>query len=319
MVAFGLGMMLFLVRLVDVVASRLSRWALGTESKYDDLLVPFASKSAKVVIIVTSVMMILHNLDFNLTGAIATLGIGGLAFALAATDTISNLFGSLTVIADRPFQIGDWIVVDGHEGIVESLGFRSTRIRTFYNSLITVPNSTLINAAVDNYGARQFRRYRTVLSVTYGTPPERMEAFCEAIRQVIRDSPYTRTETFHIYFGASSLDILVYMFFQVPDWATELRERHRFNLDILRAAKRLGVEFAFPTQTLYLARGAGGAQPSDEPFMAREQIEAELARGRRVGAEIVRTTTGPRGHRPPPVTEPPSLQGGESSDGGGDA
>jgi MscS family membrane protein len=267
-------------------------------------------------------MMILHNLDFNLTGALATLGIGGLAFALAAKDTISNLFGSLTVIADRPFQIGDWIVVDGQEGMVESLGFRSTRIRTFYNSLITVPNSTLINAAVDNYGARQYRRYRTVLSVTYGTPPERMEAFCEAIRQVIRDSPYTRKDSFHIYFndyGASSLDILVYMFFQVPDWGTELRERHRFNLDILRAAKRLGVDFAFPTQTLYMERGPGAARPSDEPFTAREQIDAELARGRRVGTEIVRTTTGPRGHRPPPVSEPPSPQGGESTDGGGDA
>lgn len=301
---FGVASLVFLFRAVDLVSDRMAKWAEGTESKFDDLLVPFVRKSAKVVALLIGVLAILENLQIDLTGALATLGIGGLAFALAAKDTVSNLFGSVTVIADRPFQIGDWIVVDGFEGMVESLGFRSTRIRTFYNSLIVMPNSNLINATVDNYGARQYRRYTTAISVTYNTPPERLEAFCEGIRQLIEEYPYTRKDYYHVYFhtyNSSSLDILVYMFFETPDWSTELRERHRLNMDILRLAKKLGVEFAFPTQTLYMERGTGPAEPSDEALSPKEAIEQQMENARRASAEIVRTTLGPPGTRPAPV------------------
>ena len=218
------------------------------------------------------------------------MGSGGLAFAFAAKDTVENFFGSIAVIADRPFEVGDWVVIDDTEGTVESLGLRSTRIRTFYNSQITVPNAELVRARVDNYGRRNIRRYKTMLNLAYNTPPARIEAFCEGVRELIRQHPYTHKESYHVWlnqFGAHSLDVLVYMFFQTPDWATELRERHRLMLDVLRLGDRLGVEFAYPTQTLHLRRAGqdvAAASPVDEH--ADEESQSRQA-GRLLAAEMV--------------------------------
>ena len=242
-------------RLVDVASNMFERRAAATESRFDDLLIPLGRKTVKVVIIAIGLVTVAQNVGADVTGVIAGLGLGGLAFALAAKDTISNLFGSVTVLVDRPFEVGDWVKIGDVEGTVEEMGFRSTRIRTFYNSLITLPNSTLINAAVDNLGARSFRRWSTRLGVAYDTPAERMDAFCEGIRELIRRHPYTRKDYFHVYFneyGAACLEILLYVFFATPDWPTELRERHRLAVDILRLAHDLDVEFAFPTHTVYL-------------------------------------------------------------------
>ena len=179
-----------------------------------------------------------------------------MAFAFAAKDTISNLFGSLTVILDHPFSIGDWVVIDGKiEGTVVDVGMRSTRIKTFYDSVISIPNGMLTNVQIDNMGKRNFRRYSTKLGVQYDTPPEKIEAFCEGIRQIIIGHKWTRKDYFHVYFngmGASSLDILLYVFWEVPDWKSELAERHRLLLDILRLGNEMNIDFAFPTQTLHL-------------------------------------------------------------------
>jgi MscS family membrane protein len=248
-------------RFVDVLSEYLSQRAARTKSRFDDLLVPLVRKSLKTFIIAFGLVFIADNLNVNITSLIAGLGLGGLAFALAAQDTVKNLFGSLTVILDRPFRVGDWVVVDDHEGTVEEVGFRSTRIRTFYNSIITLPNANLIASAVDNLGARFYRRWKAYLSVTYDTPPEKIEAFCEGIRELVRRHPHTRKDYFHVYvnqFSAASLDILLYVFFHTPDWGRELEERHKLFLDILRLAKELEVEFAFPTQTLHVYRPGEG-------------------------------------------------------------
>mgnify|MGYP001795668576 CR=1 FL=1 len=186
---------------------------------------------------------------------IASLGIGGLAFAFAAKDTIENFFGSVAVLLDRPFSVGDWIVIDDVEGTVEDLGFRSTRVRTFYNSQVTVPNSTLVRAKVDNYGRRRYRRWKTHIGVQYDTPPGLLIAFTEGIRELVRTHPYTRKDYYQVWmhqWSASSMDVLLYVFFEVPDWNTELRERERLFIDIVRLADKLGVQFAFPTQTVHL-------------------------------------------------------------------
>jgi MscS family membrane protein len=194
-------------------------------------------------------------LDINIVPLITGLGIGGLAFAFAAKDTIENFFGSIAVILDRPFEVGDWVVVEGIEGTVEELGFRSTRIRTFYNSQVTVPNSVLVRAKVDNYGRRRYRRWKTYIGLQYDTPPEKLLAFTEGIRELVRQHPYTRKDFYQVWchdFGDSSFNILLYVFHLVPDWATELRERERLFIDIVRLADRLGVQFAFPTRTIHL-------------------------------------------------------------------
>jgi MscS family membrane protein len=176
---------------------------------------------------------------------------------------------------------------------------RSTRVRTFYNSLITLPNARLINSHVDNYGLRRYRRWSTTISLTYDTPPEKVEAFCEALRELVRLHPYTRKDGYHIYaneFGAHSLEVLFYIFFETPDWATELRERHRMFCDILRVAKQLGVEFALPTQTLHIKRGL--PDHADKP----NTVDEALRHGRRIGRRALHETLPPGADKPPPVS-----------------
>lgn len=307
-------------RLVDIFAEAMKHKASRTASRFDDLLVPLISKSAKVFITAFGLVFIAGNLDINISSLLAGLGLGGLAFALAAKDTVSNLFGTLTIILDRPFQVGDWVLIGKVEGTVERVGFRSTRIRTFYNSVITVPNGTLLTTAVDNLGMRRYRRWKTMISVTYDTPPEKIEAFCEGIRELIRVHPYTRKDYFHCYlnaFAPSSLDILLYVFHETPDWATELRERHRLGLDILRLASRLGVEFAFPTQTLHIERPDPDANPT-HPNPTAEAVEAAANLGREEALTIARGTLGDLSKAPPPVSLRVSRREnrGESEDGG---
>lgn len=244
-------------RLVEIISGVLERRAAQTENKFDDLLVPLIRKSLKVLIVVIGAILVSQAFGQDLKALLAGLGIGGLALALAAQDTIGNLFGSLTVLLDRPFQVGDWVKIGDVEGTVAEVGFRSTRIRTFYDSMISLPNSHLTSAAVDNLGLRQYRRWSTRLGLAYDTPPEKVEAFCEGVRELVRRHPQTRKDSFHVYFnefGSSSLEILFYIFFQCPDWSEELRARHRLAVEILQLAAALGVEFAFPTQTLYLRK-----------------------------------------------------------------
>ena len=242
-------------RLTDLVADILLQFALRTENKYDDILVPLLRKTAKAFLITLGLVYGAQTLKINIVPLVTGLGIGGLAFAFAAKDTIENFFGSITVILDRPFEVGDWVLVEETEGTVEEMGLRSTRIRTFYNSVVTVPNATLVRAKVDNYGRRAYRRWKTYLGVQYDTPPEKLLAFTEGIRELVRQHPYTRKDFYQVWcndFADFSLNILLYVFFKVPDWSTEMRERERLFVDIVRLADRLGVQFAFPTQTVHL-------------------------------------------------------------------
>jgi MscS family membrane protein len=289
-------------RLVDMVYVLMLSRAMRTENKFDDLLVPMVSKSLKVFVVVVGAIFTADNLNIDVTSLLAGLGLGGLAFALAAKDLLGNFFGSLTVLLDRPFHIGDWVIIGDVEGSVEEVGFRSTRIRTFYNSLVTLPNSNLTTTTIDNMGARRYRRMKTMLGLTYQTPPEKIDAFCEGIRELVRLHPYMRKDYYHVYFNeynSASLDILVYVFWETPDWNTELRERHRFLLDILRLAKQVDVDFAYPTQTLYLKRDESLPGPASAFKTAMSQDEAH-AFGQQQAEAIVEGTLG-KGVKPDPV------------------
>ena len=259
---------------VDIFTDVLKRRADLTESRLDDQLVPITNTALKVATLVIGMLFILGNLGVNVTSLVAGLGLGGLAVALAAQDTFKNLLGGVTIFADRPFQVGDWVLVGDIEGTVEYVGFRSSRVRTFYNSVVTVPNARIVDTHVDNMGLRQWRRYRTSLGLAYHTTPDQVQAFVEGIRAVIRANPDMRKDYYIVEFtefGPSSLDILVYCFIDAPDWNAELRTRHVLNLDIMRLAEELGVEFAFPTQTLHVASTPG--QPAEVPVApGREQL-----------------------------------------------
>ena len=300
-------------RLIDLVGAYLAGRAEKTKSKFDDLLVPLVRRTLKLVVIVVGFVFLADVFEWELTNVLAGLGIGGLAIGLASRETIQNFFGSITVLVERPFQIGDWIVVGDVEGTVESVGFRSTRVRTFYNSLVTVPNGSLLTSHIDNYGARRFRRIKAMLSLTYDTPPEKIDAFCEGIRELIRRHPYTRKDYFHVYFNQfadASLNVLLYCFHETPDWGTELRERHRLFNDILRLAELLGVEFAFPTQTIHLHQES--ASPAGEaPVIIRDDPGKA---GRQTARTIVKDA-GLAGTFPPPVSFDSLESRGESDDG----
>ena len=264
-------------RLVDVAADFWADAAERTDSKLDDQLVPLARTAGKIFMALIGGIFILNNLNINITSLIAGLGIGGVAVALAAQDSIKNLLGGATILADKPFQVGDWVVIGEFEGTVEQVGFRSTRIRTFADSQISVPNARITDTEVNNMGRRTWRRYSTTLGLSYQTDPDRIQAFVEGVRAIIRANPKMRHDYYIVEFTTfadSSLNIMVYTFFDAVDWNDEMRSRHVFNLDILRLAERLEVEFAFPTRTLHVAETPEHAQ---QPLPQRSRDELGVA------------------------------------------
>ncbi len=281
-------------RIVDAAADYWKQLAAETSSKLDDQLVPLARTTGKIFVGAIGAVFILQNLDVNITSLIAGLGLGGLAVALAAQDTLKNLLGGATILADKPFQVGDWVIVGDIEGTVEQVGFRSTRVRTFADSLITVPNARMTDTAVDNMGHRTWRRYYTTVGIAYHTDPDRIQAFVEGIRANVRANQNMRHDYYIVElhsFGASSLNIIVYTFIGASNWNQELRTRHVFNLDIIRLANELQVEFAFPTQTLHIAsHQQGAAQPP--PLRERGDLSGTIEDFAPDGA------AGQRGDRP---------------------
>jgi MscS family membrane protein len=248
----------FAYRTVDVFEGLAREYASTTEGKLDDQLVPMVGRVLKVTVVALGIVFVLQNQGVEVASLLAGLGIGGLAFALAAKDTVENLFGSLTIFLDRPFQIGDWIVVDDKwEGVVEEVGLRSTRIRSFGKSMISVPNGKVGNSPINNMGQRPFRRQTTTIGVEYSTPTDVLETYVARLNQIVEEHPETWDGTCEIHFkdfGASSLDIMVYFFVECPDWHRELQVRQEIFIAFMKTAEELGISFAFPSTSLYVER-----------------------------------------------------------------
>ena len=310
-VAAAVSSVLIVYRLVDVGADIFAKRAAVTETKLDDQLVPLVRKSLKTVTVVLGVVFVLQNMEVEIGSLIAGVSLGGLAFTLAARDTVANLFGSVSIFADQPFQVGDWVVMQGVEGVVEEVGMRSTRVRTFYKSLVSIPNSKVADGVIDNYGMRTLRRTFLKLGLAYDTSPEQIEAFCDGVRAIFANNDAVSKDGYYVCFtgfGDSALEIMLYFFFDVPTWDDELRERHLVFLEILRLAKELNVEFAFPTRTLHLETRAKETElPSRESPSLEDLTATVLAFG--PGGALARPH-GPkvsRGFRP--ASEFPKEQG----------
>ena len=243
-------------KIVDIVAMYFAKLAEKTESTLDDQLVPLLRKTLKAFVVIVGTLYILkEGLQVDIVPFLTGLSIGGLAFALAAQDTIKNFFGSIMIFIDKPFQVGDWITSGDVDGTVEEVGFRSTRVRTFRNSVMYIPNGKIADATIDNHGLRQYRRFFTTLTITYDTPPHLIQAFVDGLRKIVETHPDTRKDYYNIYFNnlsAYSQDVMFYVFFEVPNWTEELRARHELLISIITLANQLGVRFAFPTQTLHM-------------------------------------------------------------------
>lgn len=257
------------VRLVSSLTALWAHRAGETEGTYDDQLVPIVRKTAKVFMVAVGSVMVLQNLGYSVGSLLAGLGIGGAAIAFASKDTIANFFGSVVVFVDRPFQVGDWVEIGDVEGTVEEVDIRTTRIRTFANSLIFVPNSFMTVNAIENWSAMGKRRIKLNLGVTYDATPEQLRAGVAAIRDIIEKDERFKQDfslvNFHD-FGDSSLSIFVYLFTVTTNWAEYMQIREDFLLMIMDRFKELGLEFAFPTQTVHLA---GGNKPPGLPSLSR--------------------------------------------------
>ncbi len=250
------------LKIVDIISMHFAKIAKDTSNKFDDVLVPMLSKTSKVLVIAFGTILVAHSLTFDIGSILAGLGIGGVAVALAAKDTISNLFGSVTVIIDRPFLIGDYVILDkGLEGTVEEVGFRSTRIRTPLQSLVSLPNNVLANMAIDNYGMRGMRRYRTFLVMDLSNSMEKLEEFCERLRYICQIHQLIETTNAQIFINDvtdKSINILVNVFFKTREGNVELDERHKFIVEMLKIAKEMDVRFVANNTTLMMDKSMEG-------------------------------------------------------------
>lgn len=250
----------FVWRLVDGLSVYAMSQAEKTDSPLDDQLVPFITKTLKLFLVVTGVLVVAQNLGYSISGLVASLGIGGIAIAMAAKDTIANLFGSVMLLIDRPFTVGDWIKTSEFEGVVEEVGFRSTRIRTFAKTLVNVPNSILANMVIDNIDARSTRRIKMRIGITYSTSTEKMQQAITGIEKILREHPGVDQEYSLVKFDNfddSALSIFLYYFSKSKVWAEYLQVRQEVNLQIMELLESLQLEFAFPSRTLYI-EGAKG-------------------------------------------------------------
>jgi MscS family membrane protein len=257
-ILLSIGVGYFLYWLVDVPTSWFTRMAGRTETRLDDMLVPIVRKSLRVTVVILVLVQIAQILsDKPITSIIAGLGIGGLALALAAQDTVKNFFGSVVLFVDKPFEMGDRIVVEGQDGSVEEVGFRSTKIRTLDGHLVTVPNGELANKMIRNIGKRPFIKRTANLTITYDTPPEKIERAIEIVKEILQDHEGMHQDfpprVYFSEFNADSLNIMVLYWYHPPDYWTYMEFTERFNKDVFRRFNEEGIEFAFPTQTLYLA------------------------------------------------------------------
>ena len=216
---------------------------------------PLIKKTLFVFAVIFGALVIAQSQGLPVQSFLAGLGIGGLAFALAAQDTIANMFGSLVVVLDQPFKVGDTVKIGANEGKVEDIGLRSTKIRTGARTQIVIPNKTVASEAITNFTRMPQRRVDQTLGLTYDTTPDQLEAMMQDIRGILRADEGVHKDTIVVAFsnyGASSLDLQLVWFATDPDWARHMAVRERINLKIMRAVASRGLSFAFPTQTMLI-------------------------------------------------------------------
>ncbi|HET6245988.1 MAG: mechanosensitive ion channel family protein [Bacteroidetes bacterium] len=242
-------------RLIDFTEIILLHKAAKTETKQDDQIISFVTEFTKIIAGIFGVFIILgavFNLDIGTL--VAGLGIGGLALALAAKESLENLLASFTIFVDQPFVVGDLVQVGSTIGIVEKVGFRSTRLRTLEKSFLTIPNKKMVDNELDNLSLRTFRRARFSIGLIYSTSEEQITAIVRDIQLFIDEHPNTNQDGIVKFteFGSSSLDVLVQYFVDTMDWNVFLQVKQEINFNIMGIVKKHGSNFAYPTTTVYL-------------------------------------------------------------------
>lgn len=253
-------------RATDVFTALFEQRALLTADKFDDMLVSFLSNGAKAVIIVLGAITIAQVWFSEIAGVLTGLGLGGLAFALAAQDTAKNLFGSVTIMLDRPFNIGDWVQTPSVEGTIEEIGFRSTKVRTFAQAVVTIPNSVMSNDPITNWSRMGKRRVNFQLKVSYQTTAEQLQQCIKSLRTILEEHPEVHPETIMVYFerfGENSLNIFVYFFTNTTNWQKFLEVQEDINFKIMAMLEELGIFVALPSRSVYIEGAKSEALKED--------------------------------------------------------
>lgn len=253
---------------VSVLDRRIRSFAARDDNALDDLTVGMIGATLKVAIAVTSLLFVGQSIfDLNITALLAGAGVVGLAVALAAKETLSNFFGTLVIVADAPFRLGDRIQAGGVDGIVERVGMRSSRIRTADDSVCTMPNSVLTNSVVIRHSPRGYLKHSLELGLTYGTTPSQLETAMKILHGIMDDfhgpdAPERRPRIFFSGFGSCSVNIRAIVWLKAGSFAAEEPLLDELHLEIFRRFAAAGLEFAYPTQTLYVR---GPNVPPDAP------------------------------------------------------
>ncbi|MFJ5622991.1 mechanosensitive ion channel family protein [Peribacillus loiseleuriae] len=238
----------------------------------DEILIPFLSKVLRVIIVIISFSGIAEEFNYNVIGFVGGLGLGGLAFALAAKDAIGNLFGGVIIVTEKPFTIGDWILTPSVEGTVETITFRSTRIRTFAQALVTVPNAKLANETITNWSEMGKRRIVFNLSVTYETSKDKLEDVMKQIEYMLKNHPEIHQDTIVVKFdkyGIDGLDIYVYFFTKTTVWKEFLKVKEEINFEIMNILDNEGVSLAIPNRKLYV--NSNSEETQSETYLRNSQ------------------------------------------------
>jgi len=255
-VAVGIIVVWALYRLVDVLAHYLDDAVSTDDNSVKGQFVPVIKQSLRIFTVIIGLLTILASLDVDIKALLGGLGIGGVAIALAAQDAVGNFIGTLSIFTDRPFKVGDWIIVDDKvDGNVEQIGFRSTKVRTWPKTLMSIPNKVLATQIVDNWSRMPKRRVKMTVGVTYSTSPEQMEELVRRIEAMLKADAGVDQDFMLVRFtdfGASSLDIFLYYFTASIQWAEHLAVRERVNLNIMRIIRDMGLSIAFPTRTIHV-------------------------------------------------------------------
>ena len=253
----------------------------------DETIGELFSALAHMLCIMLGIVMVAKEWDYDITAFIASLGIGAMAIAFAAKDSLANIFGSIVIITERPFVVGDWISANNIEGIVEKVSFRSTCIRTFYQELVFVPNNLLSNTPIINYTQRQKYRIQFMLGLTYSTTREQIQEVCQQIRNLCErlDEIYNDGIDVNFFeFGDSSLNIRVVCYAKAPNNSVYLRAREKFNLEVMKILEENGVSCAFPSRSVYFETPIPEAVPAQKNA-GQQVVPADLRNAKGVRIE----------------------------------
>jgi MscS family membrane protein len=255
------GTVIFLaIRMVDLLIEVLAAKFLGADAQLAKLMLPVLGKSLKVFLVIIGVLTTAQLMGLPVTSVLAGLGVGGIAVALAAQNTLANVFGSITILADRPFRVGDRVNVDKYDGMVETIGLRSTRIRTLEGHLVTIPNKIVADSGITNISLRPNIRQLFTINLTYDTTPARMQEALGILREILRTHPLTHDFICNWKdYGPHSLDIFVVYWCKTTDFKEFLEAMEQINLEIKKRFDAAQLNFAYPTQTIHLVQSGTAA------------------------------------------------------------